>query len=133
MSIEWVNTPLTTFSALGGTITADAVAGSPDQIQTFHGFFEVENKTGQVQHDVGLILPDVWVHPVDNPLIALDYDSAQHGWTAQNFNGTGFNLLVTADITAHGHPITEGFLNAATVADGSNLKDAFTSSLDQHA
>jgi hypothetical protein len=131
---QYFNSPHTTFNLLKDA--PESPIFDPDaNTVTYHDYFEVENKTGQTEENVTVVLPYIWavVPPNDNSLgnvdsapdfVALDFEDG--AWTAENFNGvTGLDLAVTAEIVPLDHPYTTGSVAAGSIASNPSLTDDF--------
>jgi hypothetical protein len=131
---KYFNSPHTTFNLLKDAPEKPDFDDDANTV-TYHGYFEVENKTGQTEENVTVVLPYSWavVPPNNNSLgnpdpvpdfVALDFEDG--AWTAKNFNGvTGLDLVVTAEIVPLDHPYTTGSVAAGSIASNPSLTDDF--------
>jgi hypothetical protein len=130
-TFQYYNSPHTTFNLLKDAPVRPDFDDDANTV-TYHGYFEVENKTGQTESDVTLVLPYVWaVAPPNGSLgtpgpVALDFEDG--AWTAEDFNGIeGLDLEVTAEIVPLDldHDYTTGSIAAGSIASNPSLTDDF--------
>jgi hypothetical protein len=127
---QYFDSSLTTFNVLKTAPTTPDFDQNTDTV-TYHGYFEIENKTGQTVENVSLILPYIWVsvRPGDDlskvgPAGPVALDLEDGVWSATNFNGIeGLNLVVTARIVPQNHPYNTFTVEAGTIASSASLTD----------
>jgi hypothetical protein len=139
---QYFNSPHTTFNLLKDAPVRPDFDDDANTV-TYHGYFEVENKTGQTADDVTVVLPYIWAVAPDDGVpgdgqgslgpagpVALDFENVDFedgAWTVENFNGIeGLNLEVTAEIVPlDDHPYTTGSVAAGSIASNPSLTDDF--------
>jgi hypothetical protein len=137
---KYFNSPHTTFNLLKDAPEKPDFDDDANTV-TYHGYFEVENKTGQTEENVTVVLPYIWAvappppkdsppgtpAPLDTPgPVALDFEDG--AWTVENFNGIkDLDLEVTAEIVPLDHPYTNttGLIAAGSIASNPSLTDDF--------
>src|SRR6187549_2407054 len=106
---QYFNSPHTTFNVLKDN-PGSPIFDNAANTATYEGYFEVENKTGQTEENVTVVLPYIWAvappppegsppgtpAPLGNPgPVALDFDSVEGDWNVKDFNGIkGLDLEV---------------------------------------